>query len=257
MRVTILGCGSSAGVPEIGCQCNVCTSNVPENQRTRVSVFIEEHDTHLLIDSAPELRAQALRNRINRVDAVLYTHDHADHTSGLDDLRGFNKLSGDVLPIYGDQKTMESLQKRFGYAFTPKNAIWYSPALIANTLPSQAVYDFTVGNATITAFEQMHGKVNTLGYRVGNFAYSTDCNGLPESAFEALNGVDTWVVDCLRYTESYTHSNLKLTLSWIERVKPKLAVLTHMAHDFDYHALSAELPAGIIAGYDGMVLELT
>jgi len=257
MRVTMLGCGSSMGVPEIGCGCAVCTSADRRNNRTRVSVLVETNGKNLLIDTSPDLRQQALRHNLRQVDAVLYTHDHADHTNGLDDLRSFNNLSGNSMPIYGDAKTIDMLQRRFPYAFMPKpEKIWFRPSIIANTLPEIDAGELKIDDVSICYFKQIHGKIKTLGYRIGNFAYSTDTDGLPESTFKALEGVEVWVVDCLRYTESYTHSNLARTLSWIERVKPRLAILTHMAHEFDYVTLSKELPAGVEPGYDGMVIQL-
>jgi len=257
MRVTMLGSGSSSGVPEIGCPCKVCTSDNPKNARTRVSLYLEVSGACFLIDSSPDLRIQALRHDIQRVDAVLYTHDHADHTNGLDDLRAFNKLSNEAVQIYGNRETLESIQRRFPYPFIPKlDKFWYRPSLITNELGNAPIDRTTIAGVSVTTFQQIHGKVKTLGYRIGDFAYSTDCNELPETAFEALAGTEVWVVDCLRYAESYTHSNLKLTLSWIERVKPRLAIFTHMAHDFDYETLSRELPAGVVPGYDGLVIEL-
>ena len=257
MKVTILGCGSSTGVPAIGCTCKVCTSDNPKNKRTRVSVFIETGGTHLLVDSSPELRQQALRHAIRRVDAVLYTHEHADHTHGIDDLRSFNYLVDKSLPVYGDAETLGLLQKRFSYAFQPKpEMVWYRPSLLANVLPDSAVYQFDIGGVSVTSFHQMHGKMRTIGYRIGNFAYSTDVDALSDAAFGALQGTEIWLVDCLRYAKSFSHSNLENTLQWINRVKPRLAVLTHMSHEFDYDTLSKELPPGVVPGYDGMVMEL-
>ena len=257
MKIIILGCGSSTGVPEIGCQCKVCTSEDPRNIRSRVSVLIEVDGKNILIDSSPDLRLQSLRNGISHLDAVLYTHDHADHTSGLDDLRAFNKIADRSLDIYSDAKTIDTIGKRFEYALKPKTEnIWFRPSLTPHIIPDEKTHDFIVQGIKIKSFQQIHGRVTTLGYRIGNFAYSTDCNEMPETALEALQGTEIWVVDCLRYSESYTHSNLKLTLSWIDRVKPKMAILTHMAHDFDYSALSQELPAGVYPAYDGMVLQL-
>lgn len=256
MRVTVLGCGYSLGVPTIGCDCKTCLSDNPKNKRSRVSALIDVHGKNILIDTSPDLRQQALQNNIRRVDAVLYTHDHADHTHGIDDLRSFNYLSGDVLPVYGDKKTLESLQKRFAYTFLGKPEHWYRPALQPNILPDDDVFEFSGLGIPITGFKQTHGKTTTLGYRIGKFAYSVDVDHLPEAAFKALAGVEYWLVDCLRYTESRSHSNLESTIKWVGRVKPKLAVLTHMAHEFEYEKLSKELPAGIVPGYDGMVLEV-
>jgi len=254
MRVTILGCGSSGGVPLIGCKCAVCTSDNPKNKRTRVSLYIEINDLKLLVDTSPDLRQQALTEGIKRVDAVLYTHDHADHTHGIDDLRSFNYLANNAIPLYGDSHTMESLKQRYAYAFGPKpQKIWYKPSFTAHHL---SIGENIIKGAKITVFEQLHGNSKTLGLRIGDFAYSTDTNDLPESAFEALKGVKTWVVDCLRYSHSPAHANLETALKWIGRVKPTRVVLTHMAHELDYDTLRKELPAGAEPAYDGMVLEL-
>ena len=257
MRITLLGSGSSAGVPEIGCECAVCQSEHPRNKRTRASLLIEINGKNLLVDTSPDLRQQALREGIKRVDAVLYTHDHADHTGGLDDLRALNVLANAPIDVYGNAVTLDILAQRYAYAFLPKpERAWYRPCVIPHVLPNEAVFDFEVQGVIITAFEQVHGNIKTFGYRIGNFAYSTDTNALSETAFKALEGVDTWIVDCLRYSESYTHSNFERTLGWIGRVKPRMAILTHMAHDFDYVRLSDELPSGIVPGYDGIIVDL-
>ena len=257
MRVTILGCGSSTGVPNIGCDCAVCLSSNPRNKRTRASIFIETVQANFLIDSSPDLREQVLRHNIRKVDAVLYTHDHADHANGIDDLRSFNYLSNQALPVYGDAHTMNSLTSRFPYIFKEKmGQAWYKPLLINNILADISIQDINISGVSIKVFEQIHGKITSLGYRFGKFAYSTDTNFLPEEAFEALAGVETWIVDCLHYKETYSHSHLEQTLRWIARVKPKLAILTHMNHHLDYDTLCAELPAGIVPAYDGMILDL-
>lgn len=258
MKITVLGCGHSLGVPVIGCDCAVCLSDNPKNKRLRVSVLLEINGINIVIDTSPDFRQQMLRANIRKIDAVLYTHDHADHIHGLDDLRQFNVLQKDVIPVFSNSEIMASIQKRFSYAFLPKpteNAM-FRPSLTANILPDVPIHEFMAEDIKVTAFEQKHGKSSTLGYRIGDFAYSTDVNMLPESAFDALKGVKCWVVDCLRYTPSYSHSHLELTLEWIKRVKPERAILTHMAHEFDYDKLSSELPAGIFAGFDSMVLEI-
>lgn len=258
MKVTILGCGHSLGVPVIGCDCPVCTSDNPRNKRFRVSVLVQINGMNIVVDTSPDFRQQMLRVNIRKIDAVLYTHDHADHLHGLDDLRQFNVLQNDVIAVYSNAEIMEAITKRFSYAFLPKpteNAM-FRPSLIPHILPAIPIHEFNIGKTRVTAFEQGHGKSKSLGYRIGDFAYSTDVNVLPDTAFAALAGVKYWVVDCLRYTPSYSHSHLERTLEWIERVKPKQAVLTHMAHEFDYDKLSSELPAGVVAGYDGMALEI-
>lgn len=257
MRVTVLGCGASGGVPLIGCTCQVCTSNNPKNNRTRVSLHIEINNFKLLIDASPDLRQQALRHRLNRLDAVIFTHDHADHTHGIDELRSFNYLRDDSLPIYADTETLSGLQQRFAYAFLKKpEYVWYRPSLTGHALPDEPIHHFTIEGQPVTAFRQQHGRGKTRGIRIADFAYSTDTNELPDSAFDALEGVDIWIVDCLRYSDSPSHSTLEKSLKWIEKVKPRRAILTHMAHDFDYEKLARELPAGVEPAYDGMVIDM-
>lgn len=257
MRVVMLGCGGSAGVPFIGCPCSVCTSDNPRNKRTRVSLYIEVDGRHLLIDTSPDLRSQALREDITKVEAVLYTHDHADHVHGIDELRSFNYLLGKPIPIYGSTETLEVLKRRFSYAFQekPQNQ-WYRPTLLPVAFGEGKVVEFDVLGVKVTAFEQSHGQGVSYGYRIGNFAYSTDTDFLSDSAFEALAGVDTWIVDCLRYQPAPTHAHLETTLRWIERLKPRQAILTHMTHEFDYDILSGELPSGVLVGYDGLQIHL-
>jgi phosphoribosyl 1,2-cyclic phosphate phosphodiesterase len=219
--------------------------------------LVEEEGSNLLIDSSPDLRQQALVNNIRKVDAVLYTHDHADHTMGIDDLRAFNYLSGNTLPAYGNPITMDILSNRFPYIFAHKtDKIFFGASLLAHSLEDSPVGTANIAGLSVTYFEQIHAKIKTLGYRIGDFAYSTDLNKLPETAFQALKGVEVWLVDCLRYTESYSHSHLSQTLEWIDRVQPRLAILTHMGHEFDYGRLSNELPSGVVAGYDGMVIKI-
>lgn len=257
MRITILGCGGSAGVPLVGCECKVCASDNPRNKRTRVSVLVETQGKTLLIDTSPDLRQQALKAKLKHIDAVLFTHAHADHSSGLDDVRSFNYWAKETLPIYADKFTLDELQTRFAYAFGPKpeNGIWTRPSLAGHKI-REPLETFEAAGVKVQPFAQVHGKWRSLGFRIGDFAYSTDVNELPEDAFKALEGVRIWVVDCLSYKQSYTHSTVAQTLDWIKRVKPELAVLTHMTHDIDYATLAEELPAGAVPGYDGMILEL-
>lgn len=256
MRVTVLGCGGSSGVPMIGCSCAICTSDDPKNKRSRVSLYIETGDKKLLIDTSPDLRTQSIRSGLKRIDAVIYTHDHADHTHGLDDMRSFNYLANNPIPVYGDAHTIETLQKRFEYAFKPRPEIWFRPCLVPTILPDEDIFEFNALSVQVTGFKQIHGRNKTLGYRIGGFAYSTDLNSLPECSFEALTGLKLWVVDCLRHTPSHAHSHLQQTLEWIARLKPEIAVLTHMGHEFDYETLSSQLPPGVIPGYDGLVLDI-
>ena len=250
MKVTVLGCGTSGGVPRIGNVWGDCDPNEPKNRRSRASVAIESGATRIIIDTSPDFRAQCLRHDIDRLDAVLYTHEHADHTHGIDDLRGFLILTRRRMPIYADAYTLSILKKRFDYIFASKDNY---PAIAESHLING---DFAVGDLQVQPFYQEHGAIQSLGFRVGDFAYSTDLVGLDEAAFETLAGVDTWLVDALRYKPHPTHAHLDLTLEWIARVKPRRAVLTHMTWDMDYATLKASLPAGVEPAYDGMVLEL-
>lgn len=256
MKVTILGCGASGGVPLIGCGCTVCQSADPKNTRTRNSIVIETGGQTLLVDTSPDLRQQALRENLSHIDAVLYTHTHADHTNGIDDMRAFNYHRNASIPIYGTEEILAQLEHQFGYALKPPAhpGRWNRPSLLPNMI--QEYDEFQIGGVQIKSFLQYHGKGKSLGYRIDNVAYSTDVNNLPEQSLQLLESLDVWVVDCLRYEEAATHAHLAMTLGWIERLKPKRAILTHMAHELEYYQLSSELPAGIEPAYDGMSITL-
>ncbi len=251
MKITVLGCGTSSGVPMIGCDCAVCRSADPRNRRRRVSVLVEHADTRVLVDTPPDLHDQLVQAGVKTVDAVLYTHGHADHVHGLDDLRSINYHRQSALDAYGTPETLAMIQSRFSYAFGPPGQWWTRPSL--NPVPVDG--PFTVGGLTVEPFVQHHGRGTTTGYRFGPFAYSTDVNGFPETSFAALEGIRAWVVDCLGYKSHPTHAHLAMTLEWVARVRPALAVLTHMSHQFDYETLCGELPPGVVPGYDGMTID--
>ena len=252
MRVTILGCGASSGVPVVGCDCSVCRSSNPRNKRRCASVLVEDADTCLLVDASPDFRAQLLDATTSRLDAVLFTHDHADHTHGIDDLRLVNRVIDDPLDAFGRAEDLAAIEARFGYAFSPRQVAhgWYKPQLIARPVEGP----FRVGSFDIIPFAQRHGRKTTLGYRFGTIAYSTDVNEFDDDAFAALDGVLTWIVDCQSPGENPVYGCLALVSQWIARVKPSRTVLTHMGHEMDYDRICAELPDGIELGYDGMVL---
>jgi phosphoribosyl 1,2-cyclic phosphate phosphodiesterase len=252
LSITILGCGSSAGVPMIGCDCEVCQSADPKDKRTRVSIFVETEGKGILIDTSPDLRQQALRANLRQVDGVLYTHEHGDHSHGIDDLKRFNYLKQDQLHIYGDARTIQLLESRFSYAFLEPNPKygWFRAALIPHTLMPYEMFE--IEGVEVLPFPQVHGKIMSLGFRIGDFAYSTDLNALEDRALEALQGIHTWVVDAQGYSSPISHSNVSQTLEWIGRVKPKRAYLTHMGHELSYAALAKELPHGVAPCYDGL-----
>lgn len=255
LKITVLGCGSSGGVPILGCDCLVCRSANPKNKRTRVSIVVQSATTTILVDTSPDMRGQCLREGITKIDAVIYTHAHADHLHGIDDLRSFNYAVDAPINAYSDEATLASIAKRFDYVFLPgkpAGPMWYRPALVA--CPVKAFERFSVGDIDILPIAQQHGQGSSLGLRFGNFAYSTDVNGFSPDALDALRGIDTWIVDCLRYQVAPTHAHLEMTLGWIADIKPRRSYLTHLNHEFDYDGLCKELPEGVLPAHDGLVL---
>jgi phosphoribosyl 1,2-cyclic phosphate phosphodiesterase len=251
MKVRILGCGTSGGVPRIGNIWGACDPANPKNRRSRVSILVEEGDHRILIDTSPDLRQQLLDANVQDIDAVFWTHDHADHTHGLDDLRGLLHLrNGRPIPCYGDAGTLASLRKRFAYVFAGSGD--YRPSAEARTLEGPV----QVGPMTVIPFEQEHGGITSLGFRIGRMAYSTDVTGFPEASAPMLHGLELWIVDCLRPEPHPTHAHIDMTLGWIARYKPRRAILTHMDISMDYGALQHTLPSGIEPAFDGMEITL-
>jgi phosphoribosyl 1,2-cyclic phosphate phosphodiesterase len=257
MKVTVLGCGGSGGVPLINGQWGLCNPNNPRNRRRRVSVLVEQGGTAVLIDTSPDLRAQFLDAGVKELDAVLYTHEHADHCHGIDELRGFSRDRRDTpIPAFGSAETMTILHQRFGYIFEQPqggSGVLYQPLLSAHVVHGP----FTIGGIRVTPFVQDHGfGTTTTGYRLGAMAYSTDVVGLDDAAFAVLEGLELWIVDCLRYEPHPTHAHFDLSLSLIAQARPRRAVLTHLNHMVDYDELASRCPAGVEPGYDGLVIEL-
>ncbi|HTS91071.1 MAG TPA: MBL fold metallo-hydrolase [Stellaceae bacterium] len=256
MKITILGCGPSAGMPMIGNDWGDCDPNNPRNRRRRASILVQEHRTTILVDTSPDMRLQLLDAGISRLDAILFTHAHADHTHGIDEVRALNRSMGEPMPIYASPATLAELRQRFAYIFRPQDpaagAIFYKPALIPQTIDGP----FEVAGIAVTPFTQEHGYGKTLGFRFGAIAYSTDVVALDQNAFAALEGVEVWIVDCYRRTPHPTHTHLAQTLEWIDRIRPKRAILTHMDRDLDYETLRRELPSGVEPAYDGLVIDI-
>jgi phosphoribosyl 1,2-cyclic phosphate phosphodiesterase len=254
MRVTVLGCGASTGVPVIGPNWGRCDPADPRNRRRRASVLVEIGSTVILVDTSPDLREQLIDAGVSRLDAVVITHAHADHLHGIDDLRSVNRLMQCAIPLYADAKTLAEIARRFGYVLKPveEPGRYYKPTLE----PHEITGPFEIAGIRVAPFAQDHGFSTTLGLRIGGFAYSTDVTELDEAAFAEIAGIELWIVDCLRREPHPTHSHLAKTLAWIARVQPRRAVLTHMDQSLDYRELSAELPEGVEPGQDGLVIEL-
>lgn len=265
MKLTMLGCGGSGGVPlagrEPGGYWGKADPANPKNRRSRVSVLIEgqaapgDATTRILIDTSPDLRQQILANDITALDAVVFTHAHADHSHGLDELRGLVYGRGAPIDAYMDARTRGLLTTRFDYAFVSSRAESnLYPALLHDRVIEGP---FDIGGIPVQAFEQQHGPDVSLGLRIGDIGYSTDASALDDRAFEILKGVKLWVVDCLRDEPHPTHSHTAQTFEWIARVQPRRAILTHMNERLDYDDLKRRCPPGVEPGYDGLVVEMS
>ncbi|GFE52404.1 phosphoribosyl 1,2-cyclic phosphodiesterase [Roseobacter cerasinus] len=258
LRATVLGCGSSGGVPRLGGHWGDCDPKNPRNRRQRCSLLVEresaEGTTTVLIDTSPDLRNQLLTANIGRLDAVIYTHAHADHVHGIDDLRmiAFNMRAR--LPIWADAPTCAALLDRFGYAFVQPEGSTYPPILDMHLIDGDVTIDGAGGPITFKPFLVAHGGMDALGFRIGDLAYLPDVAQIPEAAWPLLDDLDCWIVDALRRAPHPTHSHLTQTLDWIDRVQPKRAVLTNMHIDLDYDTVNAETPDHIEPAYDGLTL---
>ena len=259
LRFTILGCGSSGGVPRIGGLWGDCDPANPKNRRTRCSLLVERIDkggtTTVLIDTSPDMRAQLLAADVRHLDAVLYTHSHADHVHGIDDLRQVVFLTRRRLPVWADGPTQEALMSRFAYAFVQPEGSSYPPILDMHTIRGPFQITGAGGTIAITPFPVEHGDIDAVGFRIGGLAYLPDVLSIPETSWPHLQGLDCWIVDALRRTPHPTHAHLSLTLEWIARAAPAEAIITNMHIDLDHAAVEAETPANVRAAYDGMVLE--
>ncbi|MCV2873915.1 MBL fold metallo-hydrolase [Defluviimonas sp. WL0050] len=260
MRFTILGCGSSGGVPRIGGLWGDCDPENPKNRRSRCSMLVErigdEGITRVLIDTSPDMREQLLKVEIDHLDAVLYTHSHADHVNGLDDLRQLVFLNRRKVPVWADAPTQEALMSRFAYAFVQPEGSSYPPICDLHTIRGPVHIDGPGGRISFDPFEVDHGDIDALGFRIGGLVYLPDVLAIPEPVWQShLTGLDCFIVDALRRKPHPTHAHLALTLEWLARARPNRGVLTNMHIDLDHGTVEAETPDHISAAYDGMVLE--
>ncbi len=248
VEIIVLGTGTSHGVPMIGCECSVCTSDDPHDKRTRPSIWVRYGGVRFLVDTSPELRLQCLANGIREVDAVLFTHHHADHVAGLDDLRRFNWLTRKALPCYGTERTLEGVRRMFSYAFeTAGDSPHSRPRLELRTIEQQP---FEVNGARIVPIPLLHGPMPVLGFRFGPFAYCTDCHTVPDDSISLLRGVEVLILDALRHDEHPTHLSLKQAVGLAGRIGSSRTYFTHMAHQLKHAETNAMLPAGMALAHD-------
>jgi phosphoribosyl 1,2-cyclic phosphate phosphodiesterase len=259
--LVILGCGSSGGVPRVGGEWGACNPDNPKNRRRRCSLLVEqsgdEGATTVLVDLSPDLRDQLLGVGTSRLDGVLVTHSHADHTHGIDDVRPLVIRMRRRVDIYMDEVTEAALRARFGYIFETPPGSQYPPLMNARSLihGQEVSIDGPGGAINALPFRLNHGDMDSLGFRIGGMAYTPDVIAIPDESIAFLEDLDLWIIDALRYTRHPSHFSLQEALSWIERMKPRRAVLTNLHTDLDFDVLSAELPKGVVAAYDGMKLE--
>jgi len=247
LKARFFGCGTSGGVPEIGCQCPVCTSPDPKNNRTRSSLLVETPKGNILIDTTPDFRTQALRERLSSLSAVLFTHGHADHLHGLDDIRPLTRTA--PIPLYGNGPTIEEIRQKFGYFFNPPQK---GGGVAQVSLHEVHQAPLLIQGIPITPLKIKHGILDILGYRIGDLAYVTDCSFIPEDTWPLLRDLEILVIGALRYRSHSTHFNINQALEVVERIRPKQTFFTHMTHDVEYHTLLRELPQGVRPAYDGL-----
>ena len=254
MKVVILGCGTSSGVPRVGNDWGACDPSEPRNRRRRVSILVEHAGTRILVDTGPDLREQLLDAGISDVDAVVWTHDHADHCHGIDDLRQLYHARGAPVEGYARRETLDTLRTRFAYAFEGKGG--YPPIVTARLLPDE----FQIGAIRLRVVDQPHGDITAAGIRFDtdgqSIVYSTDFNALTDVMVNLFEGLDLWIVDALRRRPHPSHGHLSQVLEWIDRVGPARAILTHMDQSMDYRTLLGELPEGVEPGFDGLEVSL-
>ncbi len=254
MNILFLGTGTSTGVPSLCCDCEVCLSDDPRNKRLRASILVRNNGHHILVDTSTDLRQQCLTYKVKHISSVLYTHHHADHVHGIDELRSFNHFNGTVIPCYGREATLSNLSEKFDYIFSPETQTGGGlPRLKFNPVDSEP---FSLGGVEVTPLDILHGQMTITGYKFNNTAYVTDCSQIPENTMKRLAGLDLLILSALGFKPHPTHICLSEALEIIETLKPKRALLTHINHTFDHETVSRELPDGVELAIDGMEVEL-
>ncbi|HHT9125587.1 MAG TPA: MBL fold metallo-hydrolase [Candidatus Brocadiia bacterium] len=252
MNIIFMGTGTSHGVPMIACDCKVCTSDNPKNYRTRSSILISENSHNILIDAATEFRLQCIRNNVRRLDAVLLTHPHADHIFGLDDVRQFNWVQKEEIPVYGTEDTVKTVRNIFSYVFNDKHALGSKPRFSLNTLSGK----LNLFNQEIIPIDVSHGSEMATGYRIGGFAYITDVSAIPESSIKKLKGLDVLVLGALRYTPHPKHFTIQQAVKIVQELHPKQTFLTHIAHEIEHEETNSALPEKVRLAYDGLEIKI-
>lgn len=252
MRITFLGTGTAQGIPVINCSCSVCKSENPLNNRLRTSILIQTKQTSILIDTTPDLRQQMLRHPVDRIDAVLYTHSHADHIYGLDTLRRYNQIQNERIPTYANLATMQRLKKIFDYAFGERELNLGLPNLSSNYINGV----FSINELEITPIDLFHGNQTILGFRIGDFAYCTDVSSIPEQSYTKLQNLKTLVLNALREQEHPTHLSLDQAIDESKKINAENTYLIHLSHKIDHDKHGSRLPESIYLAYDGLVLEI-
>ncbi|HEV2288102.1 MAG TPA: MBL fold metallo-hydrolase [Candidatus Acidoferrales bacterium] len=252
MKVTVLGSGTSMGVPTLACRCSVCRSADPRDQRTRPSVLLSYNGRNVVIDTTPDFRLQALRSEIDHLDAILYTHAHADHILGLDDIRPFNQKQRSAIPVYASDETIAILRRTFAYIFEPQTAESSVPQIEIHAIKEP----FNLFGAHITPVPVRHGPLTVLGFRIGTIAYLTDFSSIPETSGPMLGGLDHLILDALRYTPHPMHSTVDQSLAIVRELAPRHAWFTHICHDLGHEATNAKLPQNVQLSYDGLSFEV-
>lgn len=251
MKITILGSGTSTGVPMVGCRCPVCTSDDPRDRRSRASILVEHDGKYILVDTSTDLRRQALREKIPHIDAVLFTHSHADHIHGIDDLRGFHFLHKRIIPCHATEETLSAISRNFSYIFKGMEKAGYAPLMEPHAVHAA----FDLFGLTVVPVPLMHGTMPATGYRFGDAAYLTDCSLIPEKSLALLKKLELLIIDGLRYTPHPNHFNIEGALQVIRELAPRRSILTHLTHEVPYRDRS-KLPPGVEFAYDGMTLEI-